>query len=117
VIDPSTHTLLLRYELPNGAGTLRAGMLATLAVETRRALEAVAIPVEAVIHDQGVPTVYVMLEGELFQTREVVLGVRDGGFVEVASGVAAGERVATRGAYFVKLAALSPASFGAGHAH
>jgi hypothetical protein len=35
----------------------------------------------------------------------------------VVQGIDPGERVATRGAYVVKLAALSPASFGAGHAH
>jgi cobalt-zinc-cadmium efflux system membrane fusion protein len=59
----------------------------------------------------------VMLEGELFQKRDLELGVKDGAWVEVLRGVEAGERVATRGAYIVKLAALSPASFGAGHAH
>jgi len=62
-------------------------------------------------------TAYVMLEGELFQRRELELGLRDGDRVEVLQGIAAGERVATRGAWVVKLAALSPASFGAGHAH
>lgn len=67
--------------------------------------------------DQGLPTALVMLEGELFQKRELELGVRDGTWVEVLRGIERGERVATRGAYMVKLAALSPASFGAGHAH
>jgi multidrug efflux pump subunit AcrA (membrane-fusion protein) len=58
-----------------------------------------------------------MLEGETFQRREVDLGIRDNGWIEVVSGVAEGERVATRGAYAIKLAALSPASFGHGHGH
>jgi cobalt-zinc-cadmium efflux system membrane fusion protein len=77
----------------------------------------VAIPTEAVVMDQGLPTAYVMLEGELFQRRDLELGARDGDWVEVVRGVERGERVATRGAYLIKLAALSPASFGAGHAH
>jgi multidrug efflux pump subunit AcrA (membrane-fusion protein) len=58
-----------------------------------------------------------MLEGETFQRREVTLGIRDNGWIEVVSGVAEGERVATRGAYAIKLASLSPASFGHGHGH
>lgn len=67
--------------------------------------------------DQGLPTAYVMLEGELFQKRDLELGARDGTWVEVLRGLEPGERVATRGAYVVKLAGLSPASFGANHAH
>jgi cobalt-zinc-cadmium efflux system membrane fusion protein len=58
-----------------------------------------------------------MLAGELFQRRELELGVRDGERFEVLQGIAPGERVATRGVWVVKLAALSPTSFGAGHAH
>jgi len=92
-------------------------MLAELEIATGSVEAAVAIPTEAVVMDQGLATAYVMLEGELFQKRELGLGVKDGGMVEVLRGLEPGERVATRGAYIVKLAALSPASFGAGHAH
>jgi hypothetical protein len=47
----------------------------------------------------------------------VELGIRDNGLIEVVSGVSEGERVATRGAYAIKLNSLSPASFGHGHGH
>jgi RND family efflux transporter MFP subunit len=116
-VDPSTQTLLVRYEIENADGALRPGMLAELHVATAEHAAAVAVPAEAVLVDQGIPTAYVMLEGELFQKRELELGVKDGPWVEVLRGIEAGERVATRGAYVVKLAALSPASFGHGHAH
>lgn len=116
-VDPSSRTLLVRFELANADGAVRAGMLAELHLATGQREVAVAIPREAVIRDQGLATAYVMLEGELFQKRELALGAEDGDWVEVLDGIAAGERVATRGAYVVKLAALSPASFGAGHAH
>jgi hypothetical protein len=59
----------------------------------------------------------VLVGGESFRRRELELGVGDSGFVEVKSGVKLGERVITKGAYAVKLAAQSPASFGAGHGH
>jgi hypothetical protein len=67
--------------------------------------------------DQGQPTAWVMLTGEEFSKRVLRLGLRDAGRVEVFEGVAAGEHVATRGATDIRLASLSPASFGAGHAH
>ena len=115
-VDPSSRTLLIRYELEND-GDVRPGMLAELHISTGEHEAPVAIPIEAVVMEQGLATAYVMLEGELFQKRDLELGARDGAWVEILRGVEPGERVATRGAYIVKLAALSPASFGAGHAH
>jgi hypothetical protein len=47
----------------------------------------------------------------------VQLGIRDGQYIEVLSGVASGERVVSKGAYLVKLAASGPAEAGHGHAH
>ncbi len=116
-VDSSSRTLLVRYELENADGAVRPGMLAELHISTGEHEAPVAIPTEAVVMDQGLPTAYVMLEGELFQKRDLELGAKDGTWVEVVRGVERGERVATRGAYIIKLAALSPASFGAGHAH
>ena len=58
-----------------------------------------------------------LVDGESFQRRDLEVGVRDNGFVEVKGGVAEGERVVTKGAYVIKLASLSPASFGEGHGH
>jgi biotin carboxyl carrier protein len=116
-VDASSRTLLVRYELENEGGAIRPGMLAELSISTGEHEAPVVIPTEGVVMDQGLPTAYVMLEGELFQKRELELGVKDGAWVEVLRGIERGERVATRGAYIVKLAALSPASFGAGLAH
>ncbi len=117
LVDPVSRTVVIRYELPNPESMLRVGMLADIFLETNRVVEAVAMPEEAVVMEQGQPTAYVLIHGELFQRRELELGIRDGGFVEVKKGLNAGERVATKGAFAIKLAALSPASFGHGHAH
>ncbi len=116
-VAPQARTVRVTYEVPNPDGRLRAGMFAEVALETRRADEAVAIHEDAIVLDNGKPVAFVQLEGQLFQKRELALGIRDGAWVEVQDGVAAGERVVTRGAYAVKLASLSPASFGHGHVH
>jgi multidrug efflux pump subunit AcrA (membrane-fusion protein) len=78
---------------------------------------ALALPLRSIISDGGIDTVYVQLEGESFERRIVRLGVRDGHSVEVISGVSAGERVVTRGAYAVKLAAAGTQAPAHGHAH
>ncbi len=116
-VDPESRTFALRYELPNPSNELKHGMLARLTLTTERVSAAVAIPAKAIVMDQGLPTAYVMVSGETFERRDLELGLRDGEFVEVRAGIAAGERVATHAAHLVRLASLSPASFGAGHAH
>jgi RND family efflux transporter MFP subunit len=116
-IDPVTRTTLIRFELPDPAGRVRPGMLADLEIAVASADAAVAIPWEAVVMDQGTPTAYVMHGGETFVRRELELGLRDGDLVEVLTGVASGEHVATRGANTIRMAAMSPASFGHGHEH
>lgn len=116
-VDPEARTVPLRYEVQNPEGLLRVGMFAAVHLETDATVDAVALPREAVVVSDGRPVAFVLLGGELFQKRFLELGIRDGPWVEVRSGVAAGERVATRGAYLVRLASASPASFGEGHAH
>jgi RND family efflux transporter MFP subunit len=119
-VDQATRTLPLVYELPNRRGPqgrLQIGLLVDVHLGTRAARDVVSIPVSAIIPDSGRPTVYVLLDGEHFQRREVVLGIRDGGYVEITNGVNEGDWVVARGGNAVRLAALSPASFGAGHAH
>ncbi len=116
IVDPQTRTLSIVYEMPNPEGLFRIGMFANVYLETRTATEVVAIPEKAIVLDNGRPTAYVLIDGENFQRRELELGIRDNGFVE-ASGVMEGERVVTKGSYAIKLASLSPASFGHGHGH
>lgn len=116
-IDAATRTFAIRYELSNTDGELKEGQRVQLALELERRSCAVVIPAAAIVVDQGVPTVYVMASGEAFVRRELELGLREREYVEVLSGLEAGEHVAVRGAHLVKLAAAAPASFGHGHAH
>ena len=117
VVDPHTRTVSVIYELSNANRLFRVGMFAEVQVETQKAVDAVAIPDEAVVLDNGRPTAFRMVEGESFQRCELELGVRDAGFVEVIRGIDEGDWIVTKGAYTIKLAAQSPGTFGAGHVH
>ncbi len=116
-VEAETRTVSVVYEMPNPEGLLRPGMVAEVYLETRTASEALAIPESAIVMDNGRPIAFVLLSGEKFQRRELELGVKDGGYIEVKSGVQVGERVAAKGGYAIKLSTLSSASFGAGHGH
>ncbi len=117
VIDPETRTAPIIFELTDTDGRLRIGQTVDVVVATGPARRALAIPEAALLDDAGRSVVFVMVEGEAFERRVVRLGVRSGGWVEVLSGVAGGERVVTEGAYEVKLAASSGSIPAHGHAH
>jgi cobalt-zinc-cadmium efflux system membrane fusion protein len=112
-VDPATRTVTLVYE----AADLRIGTALTLHVETARAEEALAVPASAVVDEEGRFVAFVQLSGETFERRDIVLGIRDAGFVQVTSGLKEGERVVVKGAYAVRLASVSTSIPAHGHSH
>lgn len=117
VVDVATRTLPVRYELENTDRAFRVGMFAEVAVETARSGEVVAVPESAIVDEDGSPTAYVLLDGEHFQKRDLELGIKDAGYVEVKRGLDAGERVVTKGGYAIRLASVSSVIPAHGHAH
>jgi membrane fusion protein, heavy metal efflux system len=116
-IDRATRTLPVHLAVASSDGTLRAGMLADALVFLGGAERGTAVPVAAVQEEDGAPVAYVQTGGESFERRPLRLGPSDGAYVLVLSGVAAGERVVTEGAYAVHLASLNTSEIGHGHTH
>lgn len=116
-LDSASGTIPLVFEVPNPGGNLRVGSQVTLAVAAGAARQVLALPATALIDEEGSWAVYVQDGGESFSRRLVEPGLRDGAWVEIKSGLKAGERVVTRGAYKVRLAASSTAIPAHGHAH
>ncbi len=117
MVDPGYRTVPVRYEVENPDRLLKAGMFLEVGIETARAEDAIAIPESAIVDEDGRPTAYVELDGEGFQKRDLELGLRDVGFVQVKQGLKEGERVATKGAYAIRLASVSAVIPAHGHAH
>lgn len=116
-IDVRSRTVPLIYAVPNKKGTLRIGMTLAVNLETQRSLETMAIPDSAVIDEDGQPIAFVHISGETYEKRELKLGIRDGHWIEVKSGLKPGDRVVTIGAYNIRLASLSTKLPVHGHAH
>jgi membrane fusion protein, heavy metal efflux system len=116
-VDAQTRTLPLVYEMPNPAERLRIGMALTVYVETAHVAEALAVPVSALVDEDGRAVAFVQVSGETFQKRDLTLGIQDGAFVQVLTGLSAGERVVTKGAYAIRLASVSTTLPAHGHAH
>ena len=117
VLDPQSRTVSVVYEVHNPEQKIRVGQFARLSVATGPTREALLIPEAALVQDGNQSIVFVHASGEAFERRVVRVGQRSQGFVEVLSGVVAGERVATVGAYDIKLAASAGGAPAHGHAH
>ncbi len=104
------------FEVDNGSGDLKIGMQANLRLGAGVKASVLLVPKESVLDNEGKKIVYVMLSGEEFERRDVVVGDEYGDKVAIVSGVKPGERVVTQGAYQLKLQELRPANAGA-HTH
>lgn len=76
-----------------------------------------AVPLSSVQEEEGVPLIYVQTGGETIEKRYPKLGVSDGRYTQVLSGIYRGERVVTKGAPFIRISSLSTSEMGHGHAH
>ena len=117
VVDSQTRTTPLIFEVANPGRALRVGMFAKVHVLSGQEVTGLAIPASAVIDDGKQEVAFVLLSGEAFERRPLKLGVRDGEWVQVLDGLSPGERVVTRGAWQVRLAAAAGAIPASGHVH
>ncbi len=117
-LNTENRTLPVYFEFANAQNKIKVGMYAEVFIKTGEKRMCLSIPESAIIGEDGMHTVYVQVEGEAFEKRILKTGIADGGFIQVLEGLKEGDRVVTKGAYQVRLAALSPESaIGQGHVH
>lgn len=118
VVDREARSVPIIFALDDPPAAVAIGQTVSLRLIGAGAAEGVTIPASAVVDDAGQPIVFVQAGGESFERRPVrVGGPREGGYVHIVSGLDAGERIVSRGAHLVRLAALSPQTPGHGHVH
>jgi len=92
-LDAQTRTVPVRIELANPGGLLKPAMFAQVELPVGSQRRVLAVPDSAVI-DSGARQIVLVRRGEgLFESREVTLGMRGNGYVEVSEGIRAGEEV------------------------
>lgn len=100
-LDEATRSTSARVVVPNPDNLLRAGMFARVRLLTGGG-DALALPSEAVLEDEGRAFVFVHLEGPYYIRRPVQVGRTGGGWVEVLGGVSPGDTVVSQGAFLLK---------------
>ena len=117
VLDTESRTVPIVFEVSNPDTRLRIGQFAELEIATGTPASTLAVPGSAILTDGGRSVVFVQRGGESFERRFIKTGLVSQGWVAVASGLKAGERVVIRGAHLVKLASAAKAAPGHGHSH
>lgn len=69
----------------------------------------ISISVSSLTEEQGIYYVYLQEHPDAYKKQEVNIGVNDGSKVEILSGLKAGDKVVSKGAFHVKLASTSSA--------
>ncbi|RWB35681.1 efflux RND transporter periplasmic adaptor subunit [Mesorhizobium sp.] len=116
-IQGQTRTARIRIELPNPEGLLLANMYAEVGIATGGTDPVVTVPDSAII-DTGDRQVVIVDKGEdSFEPRDVKIGTRGDGMVEIMEGLAEGEKVVVSANFLIDaesnlkaaLSALTPA--------
>jgi cobalt-zinc-cadmium efflux system membrane fusion protein len=97
----NTQSMLARAVVRNPDGLLRPGLFVTAELQ----IEEIDVPVAvrpAAIQSVNEKTVVFVAEGTAFEAREVELGTRDQNYVEVMSGLNAGDRYVAGNSFLLK---------------
>ncbi len=116
-VDSETRTAVVRGELDNSHGLWRPGLFVSAEVSSGLLEEPVVVNSDAVQFVQGENVVFVP-EGHGFVSVPVTLGASDGVSVGITSGLHAGERYVSHGAFSLKAEIVtSGLDSHAGHGH
>lgn len=98
-VDARSGLAMIRVALPAGTG-LRAGHFLRLRIAAEERVDRLTVPAESIVETEDGRSAIAIVEGDTARQRPVERGLRDGDVVEIeGSGLAAGMRVVTEGAY------------------
>ena len=98
-VDSATRSVSVRALAPPTERSLRIGETIFGQIATAVHPRAIVIPVTALVPDGDGFKVFVVTAGDIARARPVTVGRRTEATAEIVSGLAAGERVVTEGAY------------------
>jgi len=94
-LEANRRSLTVEAVVPNQSGDLKPGLFATARIEQPERTPAVMVPTSAVQTTAGTSRVYVVTNGTV-EERIVTVGQQTDAFIEIATGLKAGEQVATK---------------------
>ncbi len=93
-VNATARTLTVEAEVPNGDGLLKPGQFATVRITQSKPENAVMVPASAIKAEGDLNKIYVVKDG-VVRERLVQVGLLEDALIQVKTGVAEGEVVAT----------------------
>jgi membrane fusion protein, copper/silver efflux system len=116
VIAGDTRTVRVRFALPNPKGFLKPEMYAEIQMGSDLG-NRLSVPESAIIDTGLRKVVYFESSPNNFEPRDVVTGMRSGGFVEIVSGIASGANVAASASFLLDAETRLKSGGGGEHHH
>jgi Cu(I)/Ag(I) efflux system membrane fusion protein len=101
ILQAETRTAQVRIELANHDGLLKPAMFASVALRAERGTACLAVPDSAILDTGTRQLVLVDRGGGVFEPREIRVGARGDGYVEVVAGLETGELVVVNGNFLI----------------
>ncbi|MBL8805497.1 MAG: efflux RND transporter periplasmic adaptor subunit [Rhodospirillales bacterium] len=95
-IDPTTRAVKLNASFDNSDGSLKPGMFLTVALAVATRQNAIVVPEDALVAEGARQFLYIVVDGKAIR-REVKLGMRMRGRVEIREGIAVTDSLVVRG--------------------
>ncbi len=105
-LDSQTRTAKIRCEVSNPTDRLKLDMFAKIRLNSATTHKALTVPESAVQVIDGKSVVFIRENESRFEPKEITTGTANGNVVEVLSGIAAGDKVVTKGSFSLKSALL-----------
>lgn len=97
-VKSDTRTVTARMDVENPDRLIKPGMLASMLIRGT-SHKRVIVPMAAVVRDENRDYVFVQIDAQHFQLRQVKLGAENAGVAPVLEGLLEGEKIVTDGAF------------------
>lgn len=115
--NSDNYLIPVSLQIDNKGGFVSGGFVEVYLISISNT-QALTVTNQSLLEEQGVFFVYVQVHPELFEKREVKIGVTDGLNTEILSGITSKDRIVTNGAMMIKLAqATGNLDAHSGHIH
>lgn len=102
VVDEHTRTIKIRADIQNTGNKLKANMFGEMIIPLASGVKGIVIPTESVTKENNGSYVFIVENDSTFRKQIVQTGTELNAMVEIKEGLKAGERIVTKGVFFLK---------------
>ncbi|MFN3694296.1 MAG: efflux RND transporter periplasmic adaptor subunit [Ignavibacterium sp.] len=102
VVESASRTIKARFDVTNTSNKLKPEMFVTVKIYSKLGGTNPKVSSSAIMKEKNGAYVFVVLNDTTFQRREISLGKETKDYTEILDGLKAGEKVVTRGTFYLK---------------